>query len=302
MLNDKLKNYLSLHLIVFIWGFTAVLGALISINAIALVWYRILLSLPFIFVFICIKKIPLVVPKKTFFGFIFGGIIIALHWITFFGAIKVANVSVTLAMMSTGTFFAAIMEPIWYKRKMLWYELIFGLIVIVGLFIIFKVEASYTEGIVLALISAFLSAVFALLNGKFVHLYKPSVITFYELVSGVFFISIYLVFSGNFSKVFFYLQTMDWIYLLILSSICTAYAFIISVKVMRYVSPYTVMLTINLEPVYGILLAYFILGDSESMSKGFYIGAIVILMTVIANGIIKNYKRRKGKNHLSSTV
>ncbi|WP_340203394.1 DMT family transporter [Ascidiimonas sp. W6] len=293
MQNDDLKNYLHLHLIVFLWGFTAILGALISIEALPLVWYRMLMASILIGFYILIRKISIKVPWRTLILFILGGILIALHWVTFFGAIKTSNVSITLAMMSTGSFFTAILEPIWYKRRVIWYEIIFGLIVIVGLYIIFKVEGEYVYGIVLALISAFLSALFSLLNGKLVKEQKPSVISLYELFSGTLFLSVFLLFKGSFTAQFFTISISDWSYLFILASVSTAYAFIASVKIMKFISPYTVMLTINMEPVYGILLAFFILGDSERMDSGFYIGAVVILATVIANGILKYRLKKK---------
>lgn len=293
MLNDKLKNYIHLHFIIFIWGFTAILGALISIDAIPLVWYRMLLAVVFILLYIIIKKIPLKVTKQVFLGLVVTGVIIALHWITFFMAIKVSNVSVTLATISTAALFTSILEPIWYKRKVIWYEVFLGLIVIVGLYIIFDVERNYVTGIVLALISAFLASVFSLVNSKYVKSYKASVISFYELLSGVFFLSLYFLFSGSFTPHFFSLNTNDWMYLIILASVCTCYAFIAGVHVMRHLSPYTVMLTVNLEPVYGIVLAFLFFGDKEKMSPQFYIGALIILLTVIANGIIKNFSKKK---------
>lgn len=300
MRNDKLLNYLHLHFIVFIWGFTAVLGALISLEAIPLVWYRMLLATVIIFVFLKLRKENLKFSLKTLGSFALAGIIIALHWLTFFGAIKASNVSVTLAVLSTGAFFASLLEPLLYGRKIILYEVLFGLIVIVGLYIIFDVEASYTLGIILALISAFLSALFSVINGKFVLKHKASAISFYELMFGVLGISIYLAFSGKFTVAFFTVSTHDWIYLAILASACTAYAFIASIHVMKWISPYTVMLTINMEPVYGIILALIVLGDSENMSPQFYYGAVIILLTVIANGIIKITKERK-RRRLSNT-
>lgn len=296
MQNAKLLNYLHLHFIVFIWGFTAVLGALISIDAIPLVWYRMSIASILILGWVTYKRIPLKFSPKTMVVFLLAGAIIAVHWLTFFAAIKIANVSITLAIMSTGSLFAAILEPIFYKRKVIWYELVFGLIVVVGLYIIFQVEGDYTWGIVLALISAFLSAVFSVINGKLAKQYNASAISFYELFFGVCCISIYLLFSGGFDASFFSLSLTDWGYLFILASACTAYAFIASVHVMKWISPYTVMLTINMEPVYGIVLALFILGDSENMGPQFYYGAAIIIATVIANGIIKNRLKRNQKD------
>ncbi|WP_396154801.1 DMT family transporter [Flavobacterium macrobrachii] len=291
MLSDNTKSYLHLHLIIFIWGFTAILGALISLDALPLVWFRMLFAVGFIAVFIYFKKLPLRVSKKAFLQFIFAGLIIALHWFTFFKAIKVSNVSVTLACLSTGAFFASLLEPILYGKKIVWYEVFLGILVICGLYIIFNVEGNYWEGIILALISAFLSALFAVINSKFVKEHDATVISFYELSGGVFFFSILLLFGNSFNADFFQLTTKDFVYLLILSSVCTAYAFIASTAVMKFLSPYTVMLTINLEPIYGIILAMLIFKEKEQMSFEFYIGALIILFTVLLNVIIKSRKK-----------
>jgi drug/metabolite transporter (DMT)-like permease len=291
MQNDNLKSYLHLHLIVFIWGFTAILGKLISLEALDLVWYRMLFASVIMTFVVLFNKEKIKVPFNVLIGFIVSGIIIAAHWLTFYQAIKVSNVSITLACLSTGAFFASILEPIFYKRKVIWYELFFGIIVVIGLGIIFNVETKYTTGIYLAVTSAFLSALFSVINGKYAKEYDPNIISLYELSSGVFFISIYLFFAGSFTPAFFALSVNDLIWLFLLSSICTAYAFSASVKVMKFLSPFTVMLTINLEPIYGIILALLIFKDGEEMSPLFYVGALIILATVIANGIVKSYKK-----------
>ena len=291
MQNDNLKSYLHLHVIVFIWGFTAILGKLISLEALDLVWYRMLFASVIMTFVVLLSKEKVKVPFNVLIGFIVSGIIIAAHWLTFYQAIKVSNVSITLACLSTGAFFASILEPIFYKRKVIWYELLFGIIVVVGLGIIFNVETKYTTGIYLAVTSAFLSALFSVINGKYAKEYNPNIISLYELSSGVFFISIYLFFAGSFTPAFFSLSINDLIWLFLLSSICTAYAFSASVKVMKFLSPFTVMLTINLEPIYGIILALLIFEDTEEMTPLFYVGALIILATVIANGIVKSYKK-----------
>jgi drug/metabolite transporter (DMT)-like permease len=296
MRNAKLLNYLHLHFIVFIWGFTAILGALISIDAIPLVWYRMLLATGFVLMIVLYRKESLKIPWKTIAKFCAVGFIIALHWLAFFSAIKVSNVSVTLAVMSTGAFFASFLEPIMYRRKVKGYEVFFGLIVVIGLYVIFKFESNYFLGILLALASSFLGALFSVFNGKFVEKHSPSVITFYELLAGVFCITVFLFFKGSFTPSFFKLTSDDWLYLIILASFCTAYAFIASVHVMKWISPYTVMLTTNMEPVYGILLALVILGDNEYMSPQFYYGALIIFITVIINGYIKT-RIKKAKIH-----
>jgi len=288
MQNDKFKSYLNLHLIVFIWGFTAILGALITITADAIVWYRMLLAAVFLSAFILFKKKSFKIPLKSFVKLIFVGLLIALHWITFFHAIHVSNVSITLSIFSLGAFFASLLEPLFYGRKVLWYEVFFGLIIIAGLGLIMKVEVSYLGGMIYALISIILGVLFTLMNGKLIENHDSAVISFYEFITGVFFISIYFLYENKFSSDFFVLTVNNWMLILILASICTAYAFTASVKVMEKLSPYTVMLTTNLEPVYGIILAYFIIGGKEKMSTSFYIGAVIILITVILNGIIKH--------------
>ena len=293
MQNDKFKSYLNLHLIVFIWGFTAILGALITISADALVWYRMLFASVFLSLFLVFKKKSFRIPIKSFLKLIFVGLLIALHWIFFFKAIHVSNVSITLSVFSLGAFFASILEPIFYGRKVLWYEVFFGLIIIAGLALIMKVEVNYLEGMLYALLAIILGVLFTLMNGKLIENHDPSVISFYEFLAGVFFITIYFLFQQKFSLDFFVLTVNNWILILILASICTAYAFTASVKVMQKLSPYTVMLTTNLEPVYGIVLAYFILGGKEKMSFEFYIGAIIIVITVILNGVIKHYQNDK---------
>jgi drug/metabolite transporter (DMT)-like permease len=288
MLSDNIKSHLQLHWIVFIWGFTAILGRLITLDALPLVWFRMLFAVIFIFTYIKIKKISLKLSKKLLLKFLVAGLIIALHWFTFFRAIKVSNVSITLACLSTGAFFTSIIEPVFYKKKIVWYEIFFGLIVVFGLAIIFNVEGKYKEGILLALISAFLSASFAVINSTFVKNYKPTIISFYELLGGVLFFTIFILGTSGFDSNFFQITSNDFMYLMILSSVCTAYAFITSTSVMKFLSPYTVMLTINLEPIYGIVLAIIIFKDKEQMSPAFYIGASFILITVILNGIIKS--------------
>lgn len=236
---------------------------------------------------------------KSAWKIILAGALIAAHWITFFHSIKISNVSVTLACVSTGAFFGSLIEPLVYKRKIDIAEILLGLLVIVGLYLIFRFEGNYTAGIIVALISAFLAACFSVLNSKLVKGHTPFRITFLEMLGGWLAISIfaiYSLFSGSMQLSQFALGGMDWLYLLILGSICTAYAFIESVSVMKHLSSYTVLLTTNLEPVYGIILALLILGESEKMNPYFYVGAAIILSTVVMDAVIK--KRRKKKSTL----
>jgi drug/metabolite transporter (DMT)-like permease len=318
MQGDSLKNYLHLHFIVFVWGFTAVLGKLITLSAMPLVWFRMCIGVALIGVYAMVTKAPFKVSGKTFLRFIFAGLVIALHWFTFFLAIKVSNISVTLACLSTGAFFASLLETLFYGKKVVWYELLLSVVVILALSIIIYGEffvalisqiasgpfsfAKVSEivhntpsganhlllGIAIALVSASLSALFAIINGKFAKEHNPVTISFYELLGGIFFFSLYLLFSGEFTAEFFTLSNRDWLWLFILGSFCTAYAQIAAVKVMKTITAYTMMLTINLEPVYGIILALIVFNSDEQMGYTFYIGAAIILITVILNGLLKN--------------
>ena len=297
MLNVKFKNYLHLHLLVFIAGFTAILGELITIKAIPLVWYRMVIAAILMLIYIKIAKVRLKINLISILRLSIAGVIIALHWITFFGAIDEANISITLAMFSTGAFFASFIEPIIYKRSIIWYEILFGIIVIAGVFIITQSEIKYLTGIILGISSAFLASLFAVLNGSFLKRHTATVISFYEFLSGVFFISIYILcFGEGFSKDFFSLSQSDFWYLFILASVCTAYAFIASVYVMKIISPYTVVLSYNLEPIYGIIMALILFPEKEKMSPSFYYGAIIIISVVLLNAIVKNSRKLKRKH------
>ncbi|WP_026753171.1 DMT family transporter [Sediminibacter sp. Hel_I_10] len=301
MPSAKAKNYLHLHVLVFIAGFTAILGELISIGAAALVWYRMLIAGVLMFLFIKVRAIPIKIDFKTKLKFLLAGVIIALHWITFFEAIRQSNVSITLAMFSTGAFFASFIEPLIFKRRLIWYEMVFGIIVIIGVYLITQSELRYINGILLGILSAFLSTLFAVINGQLIKHHEATVISFYEFISGVVFLTLFIViFQGGFSSEFFKLSAEDWIYLLILASICTAYAFIGSVKVMRFISPYTVILTYNLEPLYGIVLAVLLFPETEIMTSEFYYGAFLVLATVMAEGILKNRKSFKKRKLLNN--
>lgn len=289
MQNVKLKNYLHLHFLVFIAGFTAILGELISIKAVPLVWYRMLIASVLIFIYIKLRKINIRVPREVLVKLIGVGIIIALHWITFFWSIEVSNISITLAMFSSGAFFASFLEPIIYKRRIIWYEIVFGLLVILGVYIITQSEMRYLGGIILGLSSALFSSLFAVLNGKLIERHSATVISFYEFISGVLFISVFMLFyKEGFTSKALSLTTLDSIYLFILGSVCTAYAFIAAVYVMKHISPYSVVLTYNLEPIYGIILAILVFPKKEIMSSNFYYGTAIIIGVVLLNGILKN--------------
>ncbi|SEH67593.1 EamA-like transporter family protein [Paenimyroides aquimaris] len=287
MPNVNFKNHLHLHLIVFIWGFTAILGQLISLQALPLVFTRMSIAVIVIYIYLLIRKKNLAIRTKDIIRFLIFGFVIALHWLTFFHAIKISNISITLACISTGAFFTSILEPVFYKRKFIWYEVLLGCLVVVGLLLIFQFETQYKMGIIVALISAFLSASFSIINGKLANSHDSVVISFYELVGGLFLLACFLFYQGGFTVDHFNFQPYDFIWLGILGSVCTAYPFIATIDIMKYLSPYTVMLTINLEPIYGILLAVFLFKDQEKMTTAFYIGAMIILLTVLLNAYFK---------------
>lgn len=285
-------NLLLLHFIVLIFGFTGIIGKLITIDSEPLVWWRMLIALVAIAVFMKLARIPTVASKRTIALLLLTGVITAAHWIAFFEAIKVSTVSVTLACLSTAALFTALIEPIFFKRRVSGVELLMGLAIVGGLLLIFSFETQYALGITLGLVSAFLAASFTVLNGIFIRKEKPSRIALYEMIGGVLAITVYLAARGKIGMDFFSISSYDWLWLLILGVVCTAFAFVASVKVMETITPFTVSLSINMEPVYGIVLAWLIFGEEEQMSWGFYSGAFIILATVFTNAAIRRRKRK----------
>jgi drug/metabolite transporter (DMT)-like permease len=285
----RYRSFILLHLIVFIWGWTAILGKLITISSTSLVWYRILIAVGGIIIYLKAIKVPLRTNARSLAKFFGVGLIIALHWVFFYEAIKVSTVSVTLACFSSGTLFASFLEPLLFRRRIVPLEIIFGIIVIAGIYLIFRFESKYGLGIIYSLSAAFLSSLFTVFNGILVRDHDSKIISFYELLGGFTGLTLFLLLSGSFTPEFFNVSPRDWLYLVILALVCTAFAFIVSVEIMKEINPFTVVLTVNLEPIYGIILAYFIFGEEEKMTLGFYIGSIVILATIFTNAAIKKY-------------
>ncbi len=285
-----------MHLIVYIWGFTGVLGRLITIEALPIVWYRVLLASVFMGLFFQFKKRPLLFPnKKLFFLLFLNSIIIVLHWITFYHTIKISNVSLTLACLSTGPFFVSVLEPIFFKRKIYISEILLGLGIVIGMLILIESVKGNEIAIALGLISALLSALFSVLNGRIVNKMKPLDISIWEMGIGTIILGIYFAFDGSLIHVISSPTPNDWIYLTILASLCTAFAFVQSVRIMKYLSPFTVVLTIAMEPVYGIILAIIIFGSTETMNPMFYFGVSTILVVISLDAYLKRRKRRR--NH-----
>jgi len=296
-MNLLLKNHLKLHFVVLLYGITAILGKLISLPSPQMVWYRMFIAFLVLGAVIWFRKIPINIGRKHILKIMGVGLVVAFHWITFFHAVKISNVSVTLGCMASTTLFASFLEPIIFRKKIKWVEVLIGVIIISGLYLIFQFELSYWQGIITALISAFLAGLFTVLNKIFIDDHHPVTISFYEMISGFLSISIFLVFIDVLPNNLLSPTNMDVIYILILGVACTAYAFVVAVDVMKVLSAYTVVLAINMEPVYGILLAWLIFGQSEFMSGGFYIGTIVILAAVFLHPVIDKIQKSKASTN-----
>ncbi len=292
----QLSKYLKLHFIIFIWGFTAVIGALINLDYFSLTWYRMGIAVVFLFVFILFRKDLrnqlFHTNYKQQLQFLLGGIVIALHWIAFFYAIKISNVSITLLTLSSGAFFTSLIEPAFFKRKIFLYEIFLGLLILLGFYFLVHIEKIAFVGVFFALIAAFLSGLFSVLNALFIKNQNGVNLSFFQLFYGFLFLTIVLVINSKIYQIPIPSKT-DWIYIIILASICTAYAFTASISLMKYLSPFTVMLSINLEPVYGIILAVLVLGDKEKMTANFYIGAVIILIIILLNVLIKHFYKKQ---------
>ncbi|MGB1535777.1 MAG: DMT family transporter [Flavobacteriaceae bacterium] len=294
MQDVRTKNIIHFHFIVFIFGFSSVLGALCSLEALPLVIYRMALAFLGLGVYFAIFKPSFFKLNRALWPYVLvGGLVIGVHWVTFFHAIKVAGVSLTLSMMATGAFITAMLEPLMNNRKILAYELLFGGLIAFGVGLIFKAEYEYLYGISIALISAFLSSVFTILNARMVQQGRAITLSFYELVVGAVVGILYVLVSGNYTVQDFYLEQWDLLWILLIAWVCTSYAFNISIKVMEHLSPFTVMMIINLEPVYGILLSLIVWGEQELLSVRFYIGFCIILSVIFLNGIYKKQKQIK---------
>lgn len=299
MFKSITKHHLLLHLIVFIWGWSPILGKQISLQALQLVWYRIGITVIAIALYNIYIKQKFKLSAKQYIYLILTGGVIAFHWFCFYHAIKVSNVSVTLAAFATGTLFTSITEPIFYKRKVLWYEMLFGLIIIAAIAMIFKVETKYAWGIIFGVLAALTSSLFTVWNGIFVRDIESPVISLVELVGGFIFLTIYLLFNGSFTTDFFALSTNDLSFLILFAIVGTAFPFIASTNLLKKLSPFTVTLTVNLETVYGIIIAYILWKQSEQMTIEFYIATAIILTVIALNAIFKtklknmSFKKKK---------
>lgn len=283
----RLSALATLHLIVFIWGFTGILGELISLDAAPLVWWRTLIAALSIALYAIWTKRSLRVSLKAALQFGAIGLITAAHWIFFFAAIKESNVSTALVVLSTNSFFVALVAPAISKSKFRPYELLLGLVVIAGLSLIFHFEPQYKVGIILSLAAAFCAAIFSSYNSVFVKKYEPTTIAFYELGTAFIGVTAYLALSTDGIGVVGAIKKYDIYWLLLLGTLATAFAFIKAIDIMKVLSPFTCAITINLEPVYTIIFALLIFGEKEYMSPQFYLGSVLLIGTLFLESVLK---------------
>ncbi len=283
-----LKDYLRLHFIVFLWGFTSVLGREVSLDANKVVLFRTALSA------VALGSIIAVVNSKKFFisfrltlQLLGVGALVWLHWFTFFHSAKISRVSICLAGLSTVSFFTAIIEPLLKKTRIKGYEIVLSLLIVLGLYVIFRFEFDHFWGLTYALISAFLGALFSGLNALFIRKSTPLVITFYEMIGAMLFAAGASLWDIGEPGVNWIPQPRDWLFLTPLALLCTVFAFYESISLLHKFSVFAMNLTVNLEPVYGIIIALLYYGQSEEMSSGFYLGAAVILITIFLYPILK---------------
>ncbi len=273
------RNLLILHLTVIVWGFTGILGNLISIAAIQLVWYRVLIAFVTLAVYGWCIKLPFAVSRRSLFRFVITGGVVGLHWVLFFESIKASTVSVTLVCLSSVTLFTAILEPLVYRRRISKMEIVVGLLMIAGIGLIFRFETRYLTGILLGLAAALAASVFSIVNSKLVKTDRATTISLYEMLGALVWVSVFMAFSGGFGAEMAP-SNADWLYLVLLGTVCTSGAYVAAVSVMRQISAFRVALASNMEPIYGILLAWLFFGQQEKMSAGFYAGAAIILGAV----------------------
>jgi drug/metabolite transporter (DMT)-like permease len=289
------KNLLILHFTVFIWGFTGILGQLITISAVQLVWYRVLIAFVSLFLYFKFSKTDFKVDRKTMVKMVFTGGIVGAHWVLFFASIKLSTVPVTLVCLSSITLFTAIFEPLIKKTNISKLEILAGLLIITGIVLIFKFETQYTKGIIAGLASAVCASLFSIINSTFVQKKEAPVIAFYELTGAFFWISIYLLLTNGYNQKLL-LKPTDIGYLVLLGTVCTSLAYVAGVSVMRELSAFRVALITNLEPVYGIIMSFIFFGDMNKMSLGFWAGSVLILSTIFLYPVAQTQiARRKNR-------
>ena len=297
---NLIKSYIHLHILVFIYGFTGILGKLISLSAESLVFYRLALTVPALWVVMKTMNISLAVTKELLWKYLLIGSVLGVHWICFFGAIKASNVSVALSCLATASVFASLLEPLHQRRKIEWFDVTISVVVFLILAYILGMEMSYWLGAALGIAAAFLGAWVNVLNKKLVNSSHPMNISFYELMGAMIPVIIFLGFTtigfsefptprifGESTNFWANLGQSDWLWLLILAWGCTAYPFAANVHLMKKLSAFSVTFALNFEPIYAIVLAYLIFGESEKMRPEFYVGMVLILILVLFFPMLK---------------
>jgi drug/metabolite transporter (DMT)-like permease len=287
------RHFALLHLIVFIWGFSPVLGRYIVVDAWQLVWFRIIITITAMFIYIRVKRHDLKITGRQFRNLSITGLVVATHWVCFYGAIKVSNISVTMVAFSTGTLFSSMLEPFFFKRSLRVYEFIIGLIIIAAVGLIFSIHFEYWQGIVLGIAAAFTGSLFGVFNGIMARTIRPSIISIYEMLAAFTGLSVFLLCRGDFTSRFFVLDQQSVIGILILSLACTVFPFITSVSLTRHISPYTIVLTVNLETVYGIIWAALLYSENREMKPTFYVGVVIIFLAIFLNSYLRKMREQK---------
>ncbi len=288
------RAFLQLHIAVFLAGFTGILGRLITLNEGLLVWYRVLISAVALFLLRWAMGRKVSLNKNQLIRLLFIGATIAFHWVFFYGSIKYANVSIGLVCFSAIGFFTAVFNPVFTKQKLDFGELALGLLVIFGIYLIFHFDDQYRTGIVLGIVGAMLAAVFTIWNKKLLNEIDSVTVTTYELAGGLLVLSLLMPFYLRYFPPDHIIPTLsDTGWLLFLSLFCTVLAVNLSMNALRKISSFTVNLTYNLEPVYGILLAFVVYQENQYLGKGFYAGFAIILFSVILQSWKVWHKSRK---------
>ena len=275
------KALLQLHAAVFLWGFTGVLGRVITLDQTWLVWYRLLITAVSLWVlYFFLKKIRKLPLRSVFFiGCI--GLTQALHWVFFYGSIKYANITIALTTLSTSALLASIIEPVFLKKRFDPAEIFLGLFAIAGIVIIYNTHLAFSIGIIIGLLSALLTVIVSVLNKKIVDRYQPEQITLYQLTGGFIGLSLLLpVYQYYFPEKHYIPQAMDWFWLVVLSWVCTIMTFFLYIRSLKKISAFTMNLTLTLEPIYGIILAFVIYHENKNLSRWFYVGFALIALAV----------------------
>jgi len=289
MSNDK-RPYIELHIAVLLYGLTAVLGDLIQLPAVILVWWRVLITSFSLLFFIRLGRDLLTIKRAVATPIMLIGCIVAVHWICFYGSIKLANASVALVCMATTTIFTSLLEPWIMKKRIDPLEILLGVLIVPGMILVVNsIDISMRNGVVVGIASAFFAALFGTLNKKYVDSTTPYMFTFLQLGSAWIFISLLFIFGGSYLDLsqFFPPSISDWVYVIILALLCTTLAYILNLRALKALSAYATNLVINLEPLYGIVLAAVILKEYEQLTTNFYIGGGIILAIVMSYPYLK---------------